>query len=133
MTEKKLILIIDDSEIDRMILEELVSSAGHDVILAEDGDEGLKVFGEKQPDLVITDMVMPGKMGVDVIWELQKSAAPPKIIALSAGGDFGPELELATAKTMNVAAIAKPVDPAELLSTIAELLKPPPEETEPEA
>ena len=117
------ILVIDDSEIDRMIIEELLGQAGYDVVLASDGVEGMKRYREAPTDLIITDMVMPGKMGIDVILELSKEFPEAKFIAMSAGGDFGPELELDMAQKAGAITITKPVEPEELLSAVKKIME----------
>ena len=120
---KKSILVIDDSEIDRMILEEMLTQAGYEVILASDGDEGMKLFHEKQTDLVITDMVMPGKMGQDVIYELKDDFPKLKIIAVSAGSDFGIDTELTIARDVGASyTISKPFDQKKVLKAVKKLI-----------
>ena len=117
------ILVIDDSEIDRMIIEELLGQAGYDVVLASDGIEGMDRYREAPTDLIITDMVMPGKMGIDVILEIKKEFPDAKIIAMSAGGDFGPELELDMAQKAGAITITKPVQPEEILGAVKKMLE----------
>ncbi len=120
---KKRILVIDDSEIDCMILEEILKQAGYEVITASDGEEGMKKFHENQTDLVITDMVMPGKMGQDVIYELKEEFPELKIIAISAGSDFGVDLELTIAKDVGASyTLAKPYEPEIVLKVVKKLL-----------
>ncbi|MFC1798528.1 response regulator [Thermodesulfobacteriota bacterium] len=116
----KRILVIDDSEIDRMVMEEILTQAGYQVVLAADGDEGLETFYGSSFDLVITDMVMPGKMGIDVILELKKKHPDLKVIAMSAGGDFGPEIELGMAKDLEAHTITKPFEPEQILKAISD-------------
>ena len=118
----KRILVIDDSEIDRMILEEILKQAGYEVVLASDGEEGLERFYENPTDLVITDMVMPKKMGIDVISELKEKYPDLKIISISAGGDFGPELELDMARCFDAITITKPFNPKEILKVVNKLI-----------
>ena len=118
----KRILVVDDSEIDRMAIEEILKQAGYEVILASDGKEGLERFYENPADLVITDMVMPEKMGIDIILELREKHPDLKIIAMSAGGDFGPELELDLASGFDVHTTTKPFDPEKLLTVVNELI-----------
>jgi len=120
----KRILVVDDSEIDRMVLEEILKQAGYKVFLASDGKEGIELFNENSIDLVITDMVMPGKMGIDLIMELREKNPGLKIIAMSAGGDFGPEIELDMASTFGTCTITKPFDPEEVLKIVNQLLTP---------
>lgn len=121
----KLILVVDDSEIDRMVLEEILKQAGYKVFLASDGKEAMERFNENPIDLVITDMVMPGKMGVDLIMELREKKPDLKIIAMSAGSDFGPEIELDMAGEFGAYTITKPFDSEEVLKIVNELLTPP--------
>jgi len=122
----KRILVVDDSEIDRMVLEEILKQAGYKVFLAADGKEGIELFNKKPVDLVITDMVMPEKMGIDLIMELRESHPDLKIIAMSAGGAFGPEIELDMAGVYGGYTITKPFDPEAVLKIVNELLTDPP-------
>jgi CheY-like chemotaxis protein len=105
-----------------MIIEELLGQAGYDVVLAADGVEGIERYREAPTDLVVTDMVMPGKMGADVILELKEEFPEAKFIALSAGGDFGPELELDMAHKLGAITIVKPVQPDQLLDAVKKML-----------
>jgi len=133
---KKRILVIDDSKVDQMIMEEILIQAGYDVVLASDGKEGLERFYENPPDLVITDMVMPEKMGIDLILEIREKYPEQKIIAVSAGGVFGPEIELSMAEEFKAYTITTPFDPEKILTIVAELLLPHPtgqEKPEPKA
>lgn len=120
----KQILVVDDSEIDRMVLEEILKQAGYKVFLASDGKEAMERLNENSIDLVITDMVMPAKMGIDLIMELREKKPDLKIIAMSAGGDFGPEIELDMAGEFGAYTIAKPFDPEEVLKIVNQLLTP---------
>ena len=77
------ILIIDDDQDVRMVTCEVVRSAGHEVTLASDGAEGLQLQREKSFDLVITDLFMPVKEGVETICDIKKDFPEVKIIAIS--------------------------------------------------
>ena len=61
------VLVIDDDEEIRTIVEHMLVWAGHQVEAALDGAEGLRLFGKRPPDLVLTDINMPGLDGHDVI------------------------------------------------------------------
>ena len=124
-TGPKKILVVDDSEIDRMILEDMLSRAGYEVILASDGEEGVLRFGEHHPDLTITDMIMPGKGGMDVILEIQQSDPEARFIAMSAGGELGPEVALMVAESINIQTVPKPFDPEAILQSVKKLVGPP--------
>ena len=77
----KKILIVDDDEFYRTILSDIVTSGGHVVVgLAKDGDEGIKKAKELNPDLIIMDLVMPSKNGLDTIEELRKGGINTDVI-----------------------------------------------------
>jgi CheY-like chemotaxis protein len=77
------ILIIDDDAEMRQLLADLVTAVGHEVFLAADGAEGLRVLQEKAPHLIITDIVMPKKDGLEVLLEIRSRNPRPKTIAMS--------------------------------------------------
>ena len=81
------ILLIDDDDSVRSCLRLTLGQLGHTVIEARNGAEGLKLFASAQPDLVITDIVMPEKDGLEVLMTLRKEGLPAKVIAIS--GDRG--------------------------------------------
>lgn len=80
------ILVIDDEELARFTLREILQAAGHDVSEAKNGNEGI-AFQKAQPfDLVVTDIIMPEKEGVETIIELKRDYPDLKIIGISGGG-----------------------------------------------
>jgi CheY-like chemotaxis protein len=80
------ILVIDDEELARFTLREMLEAAGHQVVEATNGQEGT-VFQRANPcDIVITDMIMPEKEGLETIVELKGDFPDLKIIAISGGG-----------------------------------------------
>ncbi|MEW6672845.1 MAG: response regulator [Thermodesulfobacteriota bacterium] len=120
---KKRILVIDDSKADQMIIEEILKQAGYDIALASDGKEGLERFYENPPDLVITDMVMPEKMGSELISEIKGKYPEQKIIAISSGSAaYGREIELDLAEMFGAYTIAKPFDPEKIIEVVNKLL-----------
>ncbi|MBZ9634779.1 response regulator [Clostridium sp. FP1] len=95
--ESKNILIIDDSISIRNFIRSILEQAGYRVYEACDGEEGIELFKSMgNVDLVITDVYMPKKTGIDVIIELGKDYKDTKIIVLSDGGkyNFSDELGL---------------------------------------
>ena len=78
------ILIIDDSRFLRLANERALSKAGHHVLTASDGEEGLRMARERVPDLVILDMMLPKLSGQQVLHELrgnpQTSAMPVMVL-----------------------------------------------------
>jgi CheY-like chemotaxis protein len=79
------ILVIDDEELMRKLMKKMLMRDGHDVFIARDGVDGVEQFHQINPDLVITDMVMPNKDGYEVIKELLATNAKLPIIAMSGG------------------------------------------------
>ena len=81
-----LVLIIDDEEMIRSILREVLERAGHEVTEASNGREGLQRFRACPTDLVITDLQMPETSGLELISELRRDFPRANIIALSGSG-----------------------------------------------
>ncbi len=93
---QKQILIIDNDEGIRFILRRALETAGYEVREASDGAAGLKRFREFRPDLVMTDIIMPEREGVETIMALRKESPETAIIAMSgSGGDGADCLEMA--------------------------------------
>ncbi|MDA3926757.1 MAG: response regulator [Kiritimatiellae bacterium] len=120
---KARILVIDDEEQIRSVLHKLLSQAGYEVMLAEDGQQGLNCCHQQPVDLVITDIVMPGKEGLGTIRELRRDFPDLKIIAISGGGIAAGQDYLKIAKQFGAQRIfEKPVELSVLLKDVKELL-----------
>ncbi len=116
------ILIIDDDPHMRRILARMLSHE-HKVIEAEDGVAGLARFAEHSPDLVITDILMPKKEGIETIRELRRLAPSIKILAISGGGQIHKTNYLDMAEKLGAdITLTKPVMAAELRSAVDALL-----------
>jgi CheY-like chemotaxis protein len=77
------VLIIDDDAVTRTVVRAILESVGHTVSEAADGYAGLAVYYSNPLDLVITDILMPGKDGIETIRELRATNPEIKIVALS--------------------------------------------------
>lgn len=77
------VLIVDDQDMVRRTLRVALESEGLDVREAGDGDEALRLYRSSPADVVVTDIVMPNKEGIETIFELRRSAPRVKIIAMS--------------------------------------------------
>jgi CheY-like chemotaxis protein len=77
------ILVIEDVPQIRLLLVHLLESAGYRVLEAEDGDSGIRRWREERPELVITDLVMPGKEGLDVIREIRLADRKARVVAMT--------------------------------------------------
>ena len=117
------ILLIDDDDSVRTVLSKILAHFGHTEIEARNGNEGLELFKDARADLLITDIVMPEKEGLEVLMELRKIHPPVKIIAISGGGRFSAMDYLQTAKLMGATRVLeKPFTQEVLMATINELL-----------
>jgi len=118
------ILVIDDEADLRAILRQILERAGYEVVLASNGKEGIRHFSEMPADLVITDIVMPEKEGIETIMDLKRNFSGVKIIAVSGGGSVGPEKYLSLARALGASrTFDKPFSMKELLRAVRELLE----------
>lgn len=117
------ILIIDDEPAVRKLMRYLLEKENFEVIEASDGIQGVKSYKEHEPDLVITDLIMPEKEGLEIIQDIKKLKPDAKIIAISGGGVVDPEMYLGLALKFGAAkTFAKPFDNQVLIKTIRSLL-----------
>ena len=119
------ILIIDDDDQFRTMLRKMFEKAGYvDIEEANDGAVGMKIFRQRPFDLVITDIIMPDKEGIETIMETRKDFPAIKIIAMSGGGKIGPDNYLVMAGHLGAGrTLAKPFQQSELVNAVRELLK----------
>ncbi len=118
------ILIIDDDVPLSKMLRQMLEREGYEVLEAADGAEGLKIYRQEPADLVITDLIMPEKEGIETIRELKKDFPDVKIIAMSGGGRIGPETYLDIAQKLGaLQTLTKPLDRKELLEAVRNILK----------
>lgn len=119
------ILIIEDDEDTLSALMLYLKTTGHEIVGAKNGHDGIGQQNSDPADLVITDLLMPGKDGFAVIQEVQKKHPATKIIAISGGSTDAKKLNLLkTAELMGVqATLEKPFSPTELIQVVLQVLK----------
>jgi PAS domain S-box-containing protein len=117
------ILLIDDEELVRSVMKRILEHEGFKVVEASNGNEGLMIFRNDPTDLVITDLLMPEKDGMEIIIEIQKTYPNTKLIAVSGGGKIGAEhyLEMAE-RTGAMLTLRKPIDRKKLLDAVYKVL-----------
>ena len=116
------ILVVDDDDNMRRLIRTILERRGHEVSEARDGLEGLTRFEEALPDLVVTDMTMPGIGGMALIAELQRRQLPPKILVVS-GRHHRAEGNLSELAARGlVRSLNKPFTPAELAQSVQTLV-----------
>src|SRR2546425_689679 len=117
------ILVMDDDALLRGALRVVLEAAGYEVIEAADGDAGLRLQREQGADLVLVDIFMPERDGLEVIRALRAEFPQPKIVAVSGGGRTGQIEVLRAAAALGAArTLLKPFQPRDLLKAIRELL-----------
>ena len=128
MTENPKILLIDDDvdfvEATKIVLE----SKPYEVIVAYDGDDGLRKAREENPDLIILDIIMPGKDGFSTAEQLKKDSELSKIpvLVLTSYAEKGGESSIAASGGLTLETedyIDKPIRPEELLKRVEKYLK----------
>ena len=120
------VLIIEDNDGIRGMMRRMLRKAGYGVIEARDGEGGLDACASCHIDIVITDIVMPGKEGMETIREIRSAYPDIAIVAVSGDGDtsFGSSY-LAMAEMFGAArTLAKPFRPRDLLRIVKELAPP---------
>jgi len=118
------ILLIDDDELVRSMVRVTLVRAGHTVIEARNGEEGLRLFAQGGADLVITDIAMPIKEGIAVLIELRKKHPALKMMAISGGGRQSATDNLLVAELMGAAKVLKkPFRIEILMAAVDELLQ----------
>jgi two-component system, chemotaxis family, chemotaxis protein CheY len=118
------ILIIDDDDQPRHMLQQVLTRAGYEVIDARDGNEGLQRFRATPADVIITDILMPEKEGLETIIDLRREFPRAKIIAMSGGGRAGNLNFLDVASRLGAQrTLEKPFDLQAMLRAVSELLQ----------
>ena len=113
------IQIVDDEPEVRMALRAILERAGHKVIEASTGDQGARLYALSPSDVLITDIMMPGKDGIETLMELRADFPNIKIIAISGQAeDLLPTLQQFGVRF----AFPKPLQPEAILKAIGELL-----------
>jgi CheY-like chemotaxis protein len=117
------ILVVDDDTQVLDVMSEMLRLEGHSVSVAENGQQAVDQMRDAQFDLVITDLIMPEKEGLETIADIRKTRSDLPIIAISGGGRVGPMDYLETARFIGAdATLAKPFGRQELITTVSDLL-----------
>lgn len=115
-------LIIDDSKADRQLIASLLQKNGLSVVLAESGEDGLNQISSRKPDIIILDVVLPGRSGFEICREI-KSGDHTKDIPVILYSTKGTDVDKFWGMKQGANAyIPKPVDQAELLQTVQKLV-----------
>ncbi len=122
---KPIILLVDDDDDLRSVLERVLVRSGFTVLAARDGSQGLKILGSQKVDLMVTDIIMPDVEGVELILKARKERPGLPIIAMSAGGRLKADGYLKMAKACGANQILeKPFGIESLIQEVRRLLPP---------
>lgn len=117
------ILIIDDNALVRDMAKEALARAGYGVEIAADGRDGLQIMATRRVDLVVTDLVMPEKEGLETIQLLRQITRSLPILAISGASKTGRADLLDLARRMGATEVLpKPFEPGELVTRVGALL-----------
>ena len=117
------ILIIDDDNQFRKMLCQTLEKAGYTVSEAANGTKGVDFFKKESADLVITDILMPDKEGIETIMEIRRMVPDIKIIAVSGGGRIGSDSYLELARKLGaIETFSKPIDRKKLVEVLGNIL-----------
>ena len=117
------IVVIDDQEAMRKVLQQALHAEGHRVSLAPDGRTGLQLLQEHQPEVLMTDLFMPQVDGIEIIHTVRKQFPTLKIIAMSGGGRWKLGKALSDAKLLGAhQVLAKPFTLQDLQAALRAVL-----------
>jgi DNA-binding response OmpR family regulator len=117
------ILVIDDDAAFRYALARILGKSGFEVSIADDGETGIALCHNQAPDLVICDLMMPYRDGLETIAQIRRESPAIKIIAISGGGEWLNADGLATALEKGAdQIIVKPFDSQALLASVRTVL-----------
>ena len=113
------LLVVDDEAPVRRMLLDVFRSFGHDVVVAASGDEALRLFAEGDYDVVVTDLLMPGMSGWEVIARLRRAAPRVPVILLTGSA---PDVDAEQVRRERVTLVHKPASLAQLRAALQDVL-----------
>ena len=118
------ILLVEDDDLVRDMLDQVLQRASHKVITASDGEQAAEILQTEHPDIMVTDIIMPKKSGITLISEVKNKHPNMEIIAISGGGRLDPTGYLDLSESLGASvSFEKPIDKSALLMAIDLLLQ----------
>ena len=114
------VLVVDDSKFMRMLLGDLLTRSGFEVLEAESGEEAIRICREQRPDLVTLDILMPGRDGIETLQDLREQDPTVRVVMVTALG-----MEDYIQRALEAGAdgfILKPFSPEKVLETLQAVL-----------
>src|SRR4051812_13152238 len=116
------ILVIDDDATIRTVIDRVLTRAGYEVVLAENGANGLEQHRAKPVNLIITDLFMPDREGLETIIELRRDFPTMPVVAISGDKSTSGNMLTAAAKLGATKVLEKPFDSKTLLGAVQDAL-----------
>ncbi|MDR0947342.1 MAG: response regulator [Ruminococcus sp.] len=117
----KKIMLVDDAAFMRMMIKDALTKNGYDnIIEAADGEIACAKFEEEKPDLVLMDITMPNKTGIEALRDIKKAHSDAKIVMCSAMGQEAMVVEAIKLGALDF--IVKPFKPDRILQTVSKVL-----------
>lgn len=121
---RRRVLVIDDDDDMRMVVRVTLELDGYDVVAAEGADQALSLIEKTSPDVVVTDVMMPGTSGIELLARLRAREDTSTMPVLIYTCLDTPEVAKAVARTHRVASLVKPATPRALGAAVAALIAP---------
>jgi len=115
------ILIIDDNDHFRKMLRKMLGHEGYEVSEAVNGKEGIRRHSKQPADLIIIDIIMPGKEGIETMMEIKEMDPDVKFVVISGGSWYGSDTEFEMARALGARTLKKPFEREQILSIIKRL------------
>jgi DNA-binding response OmpR family regulator len=116
------ILIVDDEKLITLMFKEVLEAEGHEVVIAYDGEEGLRKQRKTPCDLVIADVVMPIMGGIEMITEMRRESGAARFLVVTSITDAGTDYMDLVSRLPSVPVLRKPIDKDTLIAAVDELL-----------
>lgn len=117
------ILVCDNEDVLRGLIAASLDGLGHDLVEARNGDEALALANARHPDLVLLDMMMPGKSGLEVVREIREVPELQRVPIVMLTARTQAEDRAAAADAGATHFLAKPFRPAELIAVVDEFVR----------
>ena len=114
------VMVVDDSRFQRMMLSKVITQQGHEVLEAGDGNEAVSIYNASRPDLALMDVTMPNKDGLQALVEIRAIDPEARVVMLTAL-----DQDSLVLKAIQLGAkdfLSKPVPPERLVSTLDRML-----------
>jgi len=121
VSERETVLVVEDDAAMRLLIEEELAAAGLEVLAAGDGNEAVRLLERRSIDAVVTDLMMPGRKGREVLAEVRSKAPEVPVIIMTAFGGIDDAVEAIKAGAYHF--VAKPFPVAQLVGTVQNALR----------